>query len=265
MEVTTPDSPKLTGNQASGIPPAGLLLKYPWLTFLLPFFVFWIGGILEPTPNQTGGAWLGLAIGYEHYPIIYVAKIAATLLAMAFVFRGYLAFPFRISGLSIAVGVVGACFWIGFCILNLEEKVLTPIGLESFLGLGERSTFNPLEKLAGNPVWATSFLAIRFIGLVLVVPVIEEFFLRGFLMRFIMEHAWWKVPFGDATPAALIVGTVVPMLMHPAEVFAAMVWFTLITWLMLRTRSLWDCVAAHCVTNLLLGLYVVTYGRWEFM
>jgi hypothetical protein len=39
----------------------------------------------------------------------------------------------------------------------------------------------------------------------------------------------------------------------------------MVTWLMMRTRSLWDCVAAHAVTNLLLGVYVVLRSDWQLM
>ena len=74
-------------------------------------------------------------------------------------------------------------------------------------GHGERSAFNPLEELADTPVWAWVFLAIRFTGLALVVPVIEEFFLRGFLMRYVMHPMWWQVPFGQVNRTAVIVGT----------------------------------------------------------
>jgi len=31
---------------------------------------------------------------------------------------------------------------------------------------------------------------------------------------------------------------------------------------MVRTRNFWDCVAAHAVTNLLLGVYIVAAGQW---
>ena len=47
-------------------------------------------------------------------------------------------------------------------------------------------------------------------GLAVVVPVIEEFFLRGFVMRFVIDADWWKVPFGTLTPAAVAVGTLLP-------------------------------------------------------
>jgi membrane protease YdiL (CAAX protease family) len=71
------------------------------------------------------------------------------------------------------------------------------------------------------------------------------------------------VPFGDVTRTAIVVGTAFPMLSHLGEIFAAAVWFSLVTWLMIRTRNIWDCVAAHAVTNLLLGIYVVTQEQWQ--
>lgn len=261
-----PSNAQSPGQSAeTGLVLAGLLARHPWVTFVLPFFVFWLFGTLEPTESMPGGGWMGIEIGYECYPVVYTVKMAATILSMLVVLKGYLAFPLRITPLGFMVGAVGACFWIGICSLKLEETLLEPIGLGSFLGFGERSAYNPLEILADTPTWARAFLGIRFIGLVLVVPVMEEFFLRGFLMRFVMAHEWWKIPFGKADATALVVGTVIPMLMHPAELFAAAVWFSLVTWLMLRTRNIWDCVVAHIVTNLLLGLYVVAYGHWELM
>jgi hypothetical protein len=71
------------------------------------------------------------------------------------------------------------------------------------------------------------------------------------------------VPFGVVTPLAAVVGTALPMLMHPAELLAAAVWFSLVTWLMASTKNIWDCVAAHAVTNLLLGIYVVSQEQWH--
>ena len=71
------------------------------------------------------------------------------------------------------------------------------------------------------------------------------------------------MPFGAVARAGIVAGTVVPMLMHPGELLAAAVWFSLVTWLMLRTKNIWDCVVAHAVTNLLLGIYVVTQHQWQ--
>ena len=133
-------------------------------------------------------------------------------------------------------------------------------------GLETRSAFDPLDETLIPRAWAYGFLAIRFVGLVLIVPVIEEFFLRGFVMRFVMAADWWNVPIGTANRLAIIAGTVVPLLTHPfSEAVAVAVWFSAVTWLLLRTRNLWSCVAAHATTNLLLGLYVLRTGNWWLM
>jgi CAAX prenyl protease-like protein len=245
-----------------------LLARHPWLPFLLPFIVYMVAGSFEPRAPHASGIefenWFGMR--YEHYPIIYTLKLAVTIAAMVYVLPGYRQFPFRISLLAMAVGLVGGVIWIAICNLRLEQYLVDWLGEKSsvvgWLGLGERPSFNPLEQLAATPAWAYTFLAIRFVGLALIVPVIEEFFLRGFLMRFLVRDSWWEVSFGDVTTAAIVVGTLFPVLYHP-EKLAAFAWFSLVTWLMIRTRNIWDCVAAHAITNLMLGIYVVVYGEWR--
>lgn len=242
-----------------------LVERYHWLTFVLPFAVFMLVGTIEPKPPAEGAnGWL--AIPYQYYPVIYSIKIALTLAAMWFVLPGYRKFPFRITLLGILVGVMGIFIWVGLVQLQWEHRLLPGFVRQWLTDLGTRSGYNPFQELRAMPVvWAWGFLAVRLFGLVVVVPVIEEFFLRGFLMRFVMDRDWWKIPFGQASASAVVVGTVFPMLMHPAELFAAAVWFSLVTWLMVRTRSIWDCVVAHAVTNLLLGIYVVAGGHWRLL
>ena len=245
-----------------------LLAQRPWLTFLLPFIVYMVAGSFEPAPPHATGIevdnWFGLR--FEHYPVVYTIKLVLTIAAMLFVVPGYRQFPFRISPLAIGVGVVGVVLWIALAQLDFEDRLVDWLGPEStivgLLGLGPRPAYNPLEQLVAAPAWAYAFLIVRFAGLAGVVPVIEEFFLRGFLMRVVVNEKWWGVPFGVVTPAAVAVGTLVPVLYHP-EKLAALVWFSLVTWLMVRTKNIWDCVAAHAVTNLLLGIYVVTRGQWQ--
>jgi uncharacterized protein len=244
------------------------LSRHPWLTFLLPFLVYMAVAMFEPAPAHDTGIevdnWFGMS--FRHYPVVYTIKIALTIAAMIFVLPGYRQFPFRVSPLAIAVGVIGIVLWIALSQLGVEDRFVAWIGPKSklvgLLGLGERPAYNPLDQLAATPAWAYAFLLIRFVGLALIVPIIEEFFLRGFLMRVVMSDKWWQIPFGQATTLSIALGTFFPVLYHP-EKLAALVWFSLVTWLMLRTKNIWDCVAAHAVTNLLLGIYVVARGQWH--
>jgi CAAX prenyl protease-like protein len=243
---------------------SAVLEKHPWLIYLLPLAVFLTVGSLEPTPKTPGGAGIGLAIPYAWYPGVYTLKILLTVAAVAAVAAGYRQFPFRLSGWAVLVGVAGFFVWIGLCALHLEERLPGPLG-DWLVKQGARSGFNPLAELAAMPGWAWTFMAIRFFGFVLLVPLIEEFFLRGWAMRFFVADDWWQSPIGDVNGMALAVGTILPMLSHLGELFAAAVWFSLVTWLMVKTRNIWDCVLAHAITNLLLGVYVVIWGQWQLM
>ncbi len=244
-----------------------ILAEHRWLVFLLPLIVFMLVGSFEPPPLGKGNPdGLLPRIPYEYYPIVYTIKIALTVAAVVFVLPGYREFPFRVSPLAFVVGVVGIVIWVGLCTLQLETKLLGPLGIDKLLGLGARSAYDPFEEMQAQPAWcAWAFLAVRFFGLVVVVAVIEEFFLRGFVMRYVMDPNWWTVPFGKVNAAAVCLGTLIPVLMHPGELFAAAVWFSMVTLLMIKTKNIWDCVVAHAVTNLLLGIYVVTSGEWHLM
>jgi len=164
------------------------------------------------------------------------------------------------------VGAAGIVLWVGFCQLHWEEKIFAPLGAKWLVDLGVRSGYDPFKELRHCAAgWQWAFLGLRVFGLVAVVPVIEEFFLRGFLMRWPIAERWWEVPVGTLTGMALLLGTLYPVLSHPAEMFAAVAWFTLVTLLAWKTKNIWDCVAAHAVTNLLLGVYVVSSGEWRLL
>jgi CAAX prenyl protease-like protein len=265
----------------------GLLKKHRWMPFVLPLVVYMLAGSLEPKlPAQSDEALqeagdaatasgtaaeesTSAPVPYRHYPLVYMLKIALTAVAIWFVWPGYRQFRFRVSPVAVAVGAIGVVVWVGLCNLGFEQDFLKPrlakIGLERFIGSGERSAYNPLVQLAGNPAAAWGFLFVRFLGLVAVVPLIEEFFYRGFLMPYMVDVEWWKVPPGKVNAGAVILSILVPVAMHPAELLAATAWFSMITVLYLRTRSVWACVVAHAVTNLLLGIYVVVWNQWHLM
>lgn len=264
----------------SATPGADQSLWRPWLVFVAPFVVYMLLNTLEPArpappkPAAEGAAekpvdsrrgWLDLGIPYRYYPLVYTLKIALTGALMLALIRDYVAISWRLSPLAIAVGVVGVCLWIGITELRLEPRLLEPIGLGGLIQTGTRSAYNPLIELRDWPLLAYGFLAVRFLGLVIVVPIIEEFFLRGFLMRYITDQKWWSVSLGAVSGTSIAVATAAAVAMHPAEMLAMLAWFLLVTWLMLRTQHLTDCVLAHATTNLLLGVYVLVSGDWTYL
>src|SRR5689334_12916774 len=119
--------------------PSSLLNDHPWLTFLLPFIVYMAVGAFDPSPPKPpiqlpdGGSrpannqnWFVLE--YRHYPVVYTAKLALTIAAMAFVFPGYCQFPFRISLLAIVVGIVGVVLWIKISSFGVERQFVEWVG-----------------------------------------------------------------------------------------------------------------------------------------
>ena len=128
--------------------------------------------------------------------------------------------------------------------------------------LGSRVAFNPFTSLSTTGL-VVGFLATRFLVLAVAVPLAEEIFLRGFLVRFVQRPDWWRADLGNLKWLALGVAPLYGIVTHPSEWIAAAIWFALVTWLMVRTRNLWECVLAHAVTNLLLGIYVVSFSQWQ--
>ena len=262
--MTQPDHATHTNTQTSGS-----MFSSPWVVYLLPLAVFLVVGSFEPLPPaadaEPKGGWLDLGIRYEHYPWVYSAKIALTVAAIAAVWRWYPSLR-SISPLAVVIGVFGVVVWIALA--KLQRWAVPALGLEeqlSFLAVGQRSAFNPLEQLADRPAVAWGFLAVRFFGLAVVVPIIEEMFLRAFLQRYFVRSDWWNVPIGTWDKVGFACAVIFPVLMHPQEALAAAAWFAAVAWLVVRTKNVWDCIVAHAVTNLLLGVYVVASGEWWLM
>jgi membrane protease YdiL (CAAX protease family) len=238
-----------------------ILSIHRWVAYVFPLLVFMLVGGFEPT--DPGSPM------YRFYPWIYGVKLLATMAALRVVWPVYKSMMRPIGWHGIAIGIVGAALWIGMCHLELERTYLVPLierlGLDQFLGFQTRSAYNPFIQLSGYPFGIALYLVIRGIGLALIVPIVEEYFLRGFLMRFVAADKWWKYPIGSVTMNSVIAGTLVPMLMHPSELIAAAIWFSLITLLYVHSKNLWECIAAHCTTNLLIGIYVVLFGAWQLV
>ncbi len=110
-------------------------------------------------------------------------------------------------------------------------------------------------------------IGFRFLRLVVVVPLVEEIFWRGFLMRYVVagSRPFERVPFGQHSWKAFGVTTAAFMLVHAKEDWlGALVFGSLMYFLCVRSKSLAACVWMHAVANLLLGIYVLKTRQWGF-
>jgi CAAX prenyl protease-like protein len=98
-----------------------------------------------------------------------------------------------------------------------------------------------------------------------VVPLVEEIFWRGFLLRYFINEEFYAVPIGAFSWLSFGVVTAGFALAHsPADWIAALITGALYNWVAYRTKSLASCVLAHSVTNLFLGLWIMKTGQWGF-
>lgn len=217
------------------------------LAYILPFVAFLVMTSVEQ--------WEPIA---KWYPAFYSAKIAIVLALWWAFRRRYPAVSAQSAGWGVLAGVVGVGAWIVLADMRLDAVL--PEWLAAWF-VGERAAYNPFEAIASSAgQWA--FVVVRLVGLAVVVPLMEEVFWRGFLIRYVIDEDFERVPIGRMTAASFFLVTVLFAAVHP-EVLAALVWGAGVNLLLYFTRSLWACIVAHATTNLLLGLYVVATGTWH--
>jgi CAAX prenyl protease-like protein len=151
--------------------------------------------------------------------------------------------------LSFALGLAVTAIWVG-----LDGRY------PEIPQLGKRVGFDPLLMPKFERVM---FLCLRMIGLVGLVPLIEEIFYRAFLMRWIVDPDFKKVQLGKVTPAGVAATTTVFAFSHP-EWLPALLTGLAWSWLLWRTKSVSACVVSHAVANLALGVYVLATHEWKY-
>ncbi len=152
-------------------------------------------------------------------------------------------------GFTTAIGVLVLAIWIAPQVLGLAASRL--------------EGFEP-HFFEGDAAYAVN-LGLRFLRLVIIVPLVEEIFWRGFLLRYVIDQDFTKVPFGTFEWKSFAIVTIGFCLEHqmadwPAAIAAGAL-YNLVAY---RTRSLSACVLAHAITNLLLGFYVLQTKQWGF-
>jgi CAAX prenyl protease-like protein len=217
--------------------------------YVLPLAGFLAMSALEAyVPTSANGA-----PSPRWYPLVYSLKLAVVLGLLWHgrkVLLDLRPWPGLVSSaLAIGLGLLVAVLWVG-----LDGRY------PAIHGLGKRAAFDPA---ALGPAARLAFLAVRFFGLVVVVPLIEELFYRAFLMRWIVEPDYTTVPIGHLTVRNVVVTTAVFGFSHPEwlpAVLTGLSW----AWLVGRTKSVSACVLSHAVANLALGVYVVITHEWKY-
>jgi CAAX protease family protein len=187
------------------------------------------------------------------YPAVYALKVVAVTasLIVAGAARREIRPSTRGLASSVLIGLGVFAAWIG-----VDKWVPYP-------HLGSRTGFDPFSALT-HPSWAAAaFLCVRFYGLVVVVPVMEELFMRSFLLRYFTNPDISRVPIGTFSAGAFWIVAGLSALSHP-EWLVAIIASGAYALLLRRTGRMFDVVATHATTNAALGIYVVLTGDWKY-
>ena len=110
----------------------------------------------------------------------------------------------------------------------------------------------------------TLLLVLRIIRAVAIVPIVEELFWRGFLMRWIIRPDFEKVPLGTYEARAFWLTAILFASEHGPYWDVGLLTGVIYNWWLIRTRRLGDVIWAHAITNACLCGYVLITHKWEY-
>jgi CAAX prenyl protease-like protein len=153
--------------------------------------------------------------------------------------------------LSVLVGLVVLGLWVGL------DGLYPPI---PGTGMDRRVGFDPTPL---SPIPRFAFVIVRLLGLVVLVPLIEELFWRSFMIRWLIDPNFQNVAIGRVTAISAGLTSVFFALVHP-EWLPALLTGLLWAGLLRQTKSVGACFVSHVTANLALGAYIVTAGAWKY-
>jgi CAAX prenyl protease-like protein len=217
----------------------------PFMTFLL---LMWIGGYLGDDlfpwayALRTFGALAVALVFWKHFP-----PLGKPHLFWAVVF-----------GLVVAFGWVAIHKW--FAAQSWYEST-------QWLGKdakpGSEGWYDPYDRLGtGLALWL--FLFVRIGGAAIVVPIVEELFWRGFVLRVLINwNRFETIALGTFTWTSFIGCSLLSAAEHPMWEVGILCW-VVYNLLFYWKKSLLFLMVTHGVTNLALYVYVVAARDWVF-
>ena len=213
------------------------------LKYVLPFVVF--------MAFLAGADYLPIS-GIWEYPF-RVAVLAALLW-----FYSRSAIDLRVRNWigTVSIGVAVFVIWIAPDVLwpHYRDSVIFQNQI-----FGKIASSMP-EQLRGS--WIA--LIFRTSRAAIIVPIVEELFWRGWMMRWLINSEVEKIPLGTYAAGAFWITAALFASEHGPYWEVGLIAGIAYNWWMVRTKSLGDCILAHAITNGLLSAYVMFYGKWQY-
>ncbi|MBZ5577193.1 MAG: CAAX prenyl protease-related protein [Acidobacteriia bacterium] len=217
--------------------------RHPTLAYVAPFAVY--VGLLAVQ------RWIPLPV-----PALHSLRFAIVLGVIAVVSRPVLSLRPSVPIASIGVGIAVFLIWIGPDLL---------FGYRHSAPFENALTGHAVSTLPANLRQDRFFLALRLLTTAGLVPILEELFWRGWMMRWLMQSKdFWKVPLGAYQPFAFWTVAVLFASEHGPYWEVGLLAGIVYNWWLIRTKNLADCILAHAVTNGILAIYVLAAGQWQY-
>ena len=175
---------------------------------------------------------------------------------LAFFSRNVLSFrPSRLV-LSTVLGVVVYVLWVA-------PDILFPHYREHWLF--QNAVIGKLDSAFSGDLGRDRIaVALRFFRAVILVPIIEELFWRGWLMRWLINPRFESVPPGTWSASSFWITALLFASEHGPYWDVGLIAGIIYNWWMIRRKCLADCIVAHAVTNFCLSLDVIGTGQWQY-
>jgi hypothetical protein len=202
------------------------------------------------------GVFIACIAAQQIIPVPLWVRFAAPLIVILAISRDALGVRLVNPFASIALGVAVCALWVG-------PEIIFP-------GYHQGWLFS--NSVLGHPATtATSaqksdaiFVLFRILVSVITVPILEELFWRGWLMRWLIDRNFERVPLGAYDTQAFWIVAALFASEHGSFWDVGLLTGVIYNWWMVRTKSLWDCILMHAVTNACLAWYVLHYDQWMY-
>lgn len=214
-----------------------------WASWAGPFAVFMAVLALAPMLALPPAADLAMRLLLP----------AAAYLALS---RRVIEWKFVSPGWSVLLGIAVFGLWV-------MPDLLIPGWRQHWLF--QNAITGRLESSLAQSVLTDPFtLSLRVIRAAIVVPLVEELFWRGWLMRWLIDHDFQQVPPGAYTRQSFWVTAILFAAVHGPYWEVGLLTGAVYNGWMVRTKSLADMVLVHAVTNACLACFVLATRRWEY-
>ena len=201
---------------------------------------------------------------WKYYPSFELKYLPISILTGIIVFLLWICFeaPWTIANFPLIAewyDRIFVDFTKPFAIRELYEGIDNKIVPYMIIDSGEFKGYNFYDPLVTG--WIN--FSIHMIGTSFVIAIIEEFFYRSFVYRWMQSHPFQNVGLNKIHWPLLITVSLFFCISH-VEWGVAIICGIIFGLLYIKTKNIWSSVIAHGITNFLLGIYVVRFDAYHF-